>query len=156
MTTRKELIEGVGARYRGSSVSERTKILDEFVAITGPPQARYVREHDDVEGLFAACTHVLGRLYRRYGFQSYARDVPLPGTSKAGMTALLVKPVEANRQPHSRCLALSCDVPMVLGEHEKWLASEVPGECPERGKEERRGLCTSGVGIRAGANGAAA
>lgn len=42
----------------------------------------YVREHDDVEGLFAACTHVLGRLYRRYGFQSYARDVPLPGTSK--------------------------------------------------------------------------
>lgn len=43
MTTRKELIEGVGARYRGSSVSERTKILDEFVAITGPPQARYPR-----------------------------------------------------------------------------------------------------------------
>ena len=40
MTTRKELIEGVGARYRGSSVSERTKILDEFVAITG-----YHRKH---------------------------------------------------------------------------------------------------------------
>ena len=40
MTTRKELIEGVGARYRGASVSERTKILDEFVAITG-----YHRKH---------------------------------------------------------------------------------------------------------------
>lgn len=40
MTTRKELIEGVGARYRSASISERTKILDEFVAITG-----YHRKH---------------------------------------------------------------------------------------------------------------
>lgn len=40
MTTRKELIEGVGARYRGASMSDRTKILDEFVAITG-----YHRKH---------------------------------------------------------------------------------------------------------------
>lgn len=35
MTTRKELIEAIGARYRAASMSERTKILDEFVAITG-------------------------------------------------------------------------------------------------------------------------
>ena len=40
MTTRKELIEGVGARYRGASMSERTRVLDEFVAITG-----YHRKH---------------------------------------------------------------------------------------------------------------
>ena len=40
MTTRKELIEGVGARYRSAAMSERTKILDEFVAITG-----YHRKH---------------------------------------------------------------------------------------------------------------
>ena len=40
MTTRKELIEGVGARYRGAPLNERTKILDEFVAITG-----YHRKH---------------------------------------------------------------------------------------------------------------
>ena len=40
MTTRKELIEGVGARYRGASLNERTKILDEFVAISG-----YHRKH---------------------------------------------------------------------------------------------------------------
>ena len=40
MATRKELIEGVGARYRGASTSERTRILDEFVAITG-----YHRKH---------------------------------------------------------------------------------------------------------------
>ena len=42
----------------------------------------YVRQHDDVHGLFAACTHVLSRLYRRYGFQAFARDVPLLGTPK--------------------------------------------------------------------------
>lgn len=35
MTTRKELIEGVGARYRSAPMSEKSKILDEFVAITG-------------------------------------------------------------------------------------------------------------------------
>lgn len=40
MTTRKELIEAVGARYRDASVAERTKILDEFVAVTG-----YHRKH---------------------------------------------------------------------------------------------------------------
>ena len=40
MTTRKELIEAAGARYRLSSMTARTSILDEFVAITG-----YHRKH---------------------------------------------------------------------------------------------------------------
>lgn len=40
MATRKELVEAVGARYRKASVSERTTILDEFVAVTG-----YHRKH---------------------------------------------------------------------------------------------------------------
>ena len=35
MTTRKELIEAVGARYRSSPRSERKKIPGEFVALTG-------------------------------------------------------------------------------------------------------------------------
>ena len=35
MTTRKELIHAVGARYRGASRSEKQKLLDEFVALTG-------------------------------------------------------------------------------------------------------------------------
>ena len=35
MTTRKELTVAVGARYRGASRSEKQKILDEFVALTG-------------------------------------------------------------------------------------------------------------------------
>lgn len=40
MATRKELKEAVGARYRAASGTERTRILDEFVAVTG-----YHRKH---------------------------------------------------------------------------------------------------------------
>lgn len=40
MSTRRELVEAVGARYRLGSRSERSSILDEFVAITG-----YHRKH---------------------------------------------------------------------------------------------------------------
>jgi len=40
MTTRKELIEAVGARYRAAATSEKSTILDEFVALTG-----YHRKH---------------------------------------------------------------------------------------------------------------
>jgi len=35
-----------------------------------------------VERLYATCTHVLARLYRRFAFETFARDVPLPGTEK--------------------------------------------------------------------------
>ncbi len=56
MTTRKELIEAVGARYRSSPKSERKKILDEFVALTGCHRKHAIRtlsrepagEHDIV------------------------------------------------------------------------------------------------------------
>ena len=34
MTTRKELIEALQARYRSAAFSDRIKILDEFVALT--------------------------------------------------------------------------------------------------------------------------
>jgi hypothetical protein len=34
-------------------------------------------------------------------------------------------------QPHSRCTALRIYVPMVLGQHGKWLGNEVPAGCPE-------------------------
>lgn len=40
MATRKELIESVGARYREAGSSEKSAILDEFVAVTG-----YHRKH---------------------------------------------------------------------------------------------------------------
>lgn len=35
-----------------------------------------------VEHLYATCTHALSRLYRRFGFDVVAREVPLPGTPK--------------------------------------------------------------------------
>ena len=40
MTTRKELVEALRARYRSAAFGERIKILDEFVAVTG-----YHRKH---------------------------------------------------------------------------------------------------------------
>jgi hypothetical protein len=43
----------------------------------------YACSHTRVDHLFATCTHVLSRLYRRFGFTAFARDVPLPGTAKA-------------------------------------------------------------------------
>ena len=45
MATRKELIEGVGQRYRASSGKDKPKILEEFVRLTG-----YHRKH--VPGLY--------------------------------------------------------------------------------------------------------
>jgi N-acyl-L-homoserine lactone synthetase len=35
-----------------------------------------------VQNLYASCTHVLSRLYRRFAFTSFARDVPLRDTQK--------------------------------------------------------------------------
>ena len=43
MTTRKELTEAIGARYRGASKSEKHKILDEFVALTGCHRKHAIR-----------------------------------------------------------------------------------------------------------------
>jgi hypothetical protein len=43
---------------------------------------QYARAATRVDHLFATCTHVLSRLYRRFGFEVVARDVPLPGTPK--------------------------------------------------------------------------
>ena len=41
-------------------------------------------------------------------------------------------------QPHSWCLDFGL-VPMRMGPHEKWLASEIPLECPIHGKGRLRG-----------------
>jgi N-acyl-L-homoserine lactone synthetase len=43
----------------------------------------YACVHARVDRLFATCTHVLSRLYRRFGFSMFAKDVPLLGTEKA-------------------------------------------------------------------------
>jgi predicted GNAT family N-acyltransferase len=43
----------------------------------------YACEATHVDHLYATCTHVLSRLYRRFGFSVFAREVLLPGTEKS-------------------------------------------------------------------------
>jgi len=43
---------------------------------------QYACAHTQVDSLHATCTHVLSRLYRRFGFVAFARDVLLLGTEK--------------------------------------------------------------------------
>jgi hypothetical protein len=43
---------------------------------------QYACGHARVDNLYASCTHVLGRLYRRFAFASFADNVPLPGSGK--------------------------------------------------------------------------
>jgi predicted GNAT family N-acyltransferase len=43
----------------------------------------YLCRHADAQNLYASCSHVLSRLYRRFGFSAFARDVVLNGTEKS-------------------------------------------------------------------------
>lgn len=43
----------------------------------------YSCSHTRINNLYASCTHILGRLYRRFAFTAFARDVPLPGAEKS-------------------------------------------------------------------------
>lgn len=43
----------------------------------------HARHHASIGYLYASCTHVLSRLYRRFAFTAFARDVPLPGGDKS-------------------------------------------------------------------------
>lgn len=36
-------------------------------------------------------------------------------------------------EPHSRCIGVKADIPMTLGEHQKWRGSVLPANCPEFG-----------------------
>lgn len=42
----------------------------------------YACANTHIGSLYASCTHVLSRLYRRFAFTAFARDVPLPGADK--------------------------------------------------------------------------
>jgi N-acyl-L-homoserine lactone synthetase len=42
----------------------------------------YACHKAQIDNLYASCTHVLGRLYRRFSFAAFASGVPLPGTEK--------------------------------------------------------------------------
>ena len=62
MTTRKELIEALRARYRSAAFGDRIKILDEFVALTGYHRKHAIRLlREEVPAAKATC--VRNRLY---------------------------------------------------------------------------------------------
>lgn len=42
----------------------------------------YLCQHADAKNLYASCSHVLSRLYRRFGFSAFAKDVVLNNTEK--------------------------------------------------------------------------
>jgi len=43
----------------------------------------YLSRHTEAHDLYATCSHVLSRLYRRFGFSAFAKDVLLEGTEKS-------------------------------------------------------------------------
>ena len=43
----------------------------------------YLCRNTEAQNLYASCSHVLGRLYRRFGFSAFAKDVVLAGTEKS-------------------------------------------------------------------------
>lgn len=69
----------------------------------------FARANAPVGYLYATCTHVLARLYRRFAFAPFARDVPLPGTEKtytlingcaAEISRALADPASSPATPH--------------------------------------------------------
>ena len=65
MTTRKELIEALQARYRSAAFSDRIRILDEFVALTGYHRKHAIRVLGQEVGtaLSASASSTRNRLY---------------------------------------------------------------------------------------------
>jgi hypothetical protein len=43
----------------------------------------YLCSHTEAQHLYASCSHVLSRLYRRFGFCAFAKDILLQGTEKS-------------------------------------------------------------------------
>jgi len=66
MAAKAELVAAIGDRYRASSRTERTKILDEFVAVTGYHRKHVIRLLRPKIGNGAA---VERRIHRRYGIE---------------------------------------------------------------------------------------
>ena len=62
MATRKELIEAVGVRYREASANERTRILDELVALAGYHRKHAIRRLAEPVG-FEQAAPARNRLY---------------------------------------------------------------------------------------------
>jgi predicted GNAT family N-acyltransferase len=60
-------------------------------------------ENIGIAHVLGSCTHVLSRLYRRFGFTSFAQHVPLAGTEKCytlihGEVAVVAQALDPSRQ----------------------------------------------------------
>ena len=64
MATKAELVAAIGDRYRAGARTERSKILDEFVAVTGYHRKHAIRL---LRPKISDCTMVQRRIRRRYG-----------------------------------------------------------------------------------------
>lgn len=85
MATRNELIEAVRERYRGAPTTEKTKILDEFVELTGHHRKHAIRV------LGATPWHANSRAPRRRLYDDAFRQVltsggrPVTGSAVSGI-----------------------------------------------------------------------
>lgn len=66
MATRAELVRAIGDRYRAGSRAERSKILDEFVAVTGYHRKHAIRL---LRPKIGDSTAAQRRVHRRYGIE---------------------------------------------------------------------------------------
>lgn len=64
----------IGPSYRGEAESLRRCL---YLALS------FLSDEAPVKNLHATCTPILARLYRRFGFETVAHDVPLHGTAKS-------------------------------------------------------------------------
>lgn len=68
MATKGELLAAIGDRYRASSRVERTKILDEFVAVTGYHRKHAIRLSRPRPGQPSRCREgFIGIMAARFG-----------------------------------------------------------------------------------------
>jgi predicted GNAT family N-acyltransferase len=67
----------------------------------------YLCRHTEAQDLFASCSHVLSRLYRRFGFSAFTKDVVLAGTEKSytliqGYAPQVLKALSGNRADNAQ------------------------------------------------------
>jgi hypothetical protein len=89
MATKAELVAAIGRRYRAGSRAERTKILDEFVAVTGHHRKHAIRL---LRPNSKACGAVRRHVYRHYGAEVREALVVLCEASD-GLCSKRLKPI---------------------------------------------------------------
>jgi hypothetical protein len=84
MTTRKELTAAIRERYRQSTIGDRGRILDEFVAVTGYHRKHAIRVLSDApsESPKASRTRLYDEAVRQALIPSPTGEIRRPDSSK--------------------------------------------------------------------------